>query len=93
MHDVPVAYKGVFVSLIPRKTPWIAIEIITAGAPNDLNVKYCCAGLNIGEFCTKNNIGRHYTENSKVAKRKVFKCQITKNPKFKINNVLSESMR
>jgi hypothetical protein len=53
-NDVLVAYKGVLVSLIPLKIPCIAIESITAGAPNDLNIKYCCAGFNIGEFCIQN---------------------------------------
>ena len=46
-----VAYKGVFVSLNPRKTPCMAKERRTAGAPSDLKVKYWIAGFNIGEFC------------------------------------------
>lgn len=48
-----MAYKGVFVSLKPRKTPCIAKERRTAGAPRDLNVKYCCAGFSIGESWIK----------------------------------------
>lgn len=50
-----MAYKGVFVSLKPRKTPCIAKERRTAGAPRDLNVKYCCAGFSIGESWIKKN--------------------------------------
>lgn len=46
-----MAYKGVVVSLNPRKTPCIANERRTAGAPRDLNFRYCCAGCNIGESC------------------------------------------
>lgn len=38
--EIPVAYNGVLVSLSPRKTPCIASESRTAGAPSDLNVKY-----------------------------------------------------
>lgn len=45
-----VATRGVFVSLKPRKTPCIANERRTAGAPNDLTVKYLRAGFSIGEF-------------------------------------------
>ena len=52
----PVAYKGVFVSLKPRKTPCMAKERRTAGAPSDLNVKYFRAGGSIGEpFQIKTN--------------------------------------
>jgi len=47
-----VAYKGVLVSLNPRKTLCIANERRTAGAPRDLNFKYCCAGCSIGESRT-----------------------------------------
>jgi len=45
----PVAYKGVFVSLKPRKTPCIANDKRTAGEPRALNVKYFLAGFNIAE--------------------------------------------
>lgn len=38
-------------SLNPRNTPCIANERRTAGAPRDLNVRYCCAGFSIGEPC------------------------------------------
>lgn len=48
---LPVAYKGVFVSLSPRKTPCTAKDKRTAGAPRDLNVKYWHAGVNMGESC------------------------------------------
>lgn len=44
-----VAYKGVFVSLNPLNTPCMAKERSTAGAPSDLNVRYCNAGVSIGE--------------------------------------------
>ncbi len=37
-------------SLNPLKTPCMARERRTAGAPRDLNVKYCWAGFIIGEF-------------------------------------------
>lgn len=50
--EVPVAYKGVLVSLKPRKTPCIAKEIRTAGAPSERSVKYLCAGKSIGEPCS-----------------------------------------
>ena len=43
--------RGVVVSLNPRKTPCIANDRRTAGAPSDLNVKYCCAGVSIRESC------------------------------------------
>lgn len=36
-------------SLNPRKTPCMAKERRTAGAPSDLSVKYCCAGVIISE--------------------------------------------
>lgn len=36
-------------SLSPRKTPCIANERRTAGAPSDLRVKYCTAGFSMGE--------------------------------------------
>lgn len=35
----PMTYKGVVVSLNPRKMPCMAKERSTAGAPNDLNLK------------------------------------------------------
>ena len=44
-----VVYRGVFVSLNPRNTPCMAKERRTAGAPSDLKVKYCSAGVSIGE--------------------------------------------
>lgn len=44
-----MAYKGVVVSLKPLKTPCIAKERRTAGAPSDRSVKYFCAGASIGE--------------------------------------------
>ncbi len=47
--SLPVAYKGVLVSLNPRKTPCMAKERRTAGAPSALSVKYCVAGTYIGE--------------------------------------------
>lgn len=48
-NSIPVAYKGVVVSLSPRKTPCVANDRRTAGAPSDLNVKYCFAYDSIGE--------------------------------------------
>jgi len=36
---LPVAYNGVFVSLKPRKTPCMASDSSTAGAPSDLIVR------------------------------------------------------
>lgn len=47
-----VAYKGVVVSLKPRKTPCIAKERRTAGEPSALTVKYWRAGIYIGESCS-----------------------------------------
>ena len=55
-----MAYKGVFVSLNPRKMPCMANERRTAGAPSDLNVKYCCAGFSMGESYTNGKICCHY---------------------------------
>ena len=50
-----MAYKGVLVSLNPRKTPCMAKERRTAGAPRALNVKYLLAGVSIEEpYQTKN---------------------------------------
>ena len=48
-NNSPVAYRGVLVSLKPRKIPCIANETRTEGAPNDLKVKYLKAGGSIGE--------------------------------------------
>lgn len=45
----PMTYKGVAVSLNPPQMPCMAKERSTAGAPNDLNLKYFSAGFNIGE--------------------------------------------
>lgn len=44
-----MAYNGVLVSLKPRKTPCMAKERRTAGAPSDLSVKYLFAGPSIGD--------------------------------------------
>lgn len=49
-ENLLVAHKGVFVSLNPLKTPCIARERRTAGAPRDLNVRYCWAGFSMGEL-------------------------------------------
>jgi hypothetical protein len=46
---IPITYKGVVVSLNPRNIPCIANERRTAGAPNDLYIKYFIAGFSIGE--------------------------------------------
>lgn len=51
-ENLLVAYKGVFVSLNPLKTPCMARERRTAGAPRDLNVRYCWAGFSMGELYT-----------------------------------------
>lgn len=37
-------------SLNPLKTPCMARERRTAGAPRDLNVRYCWAGFSMGEL-------------------------------------------
>lgn len=47
-----MTYKGVVVSLNPRKIPCMANVRRTAGAPMDLTVKYFNAGLSIGESCS-----------------------------------------
>lgn len=46
---IPVANKGVVVSLNPRKTPCMARDRRTAGEPSDLKVKYFLAGLSMVE--------------------------------------------
>ena len=51
--NLPITYKGVVVSLNPRKIPCMAKDKSTAGAPNDLNLKYLIAGFSIGESYTK----------------------------------------
>ena len=51
--NLRITYKGVVVSLNPRKIPCMAKERSTAGAPNDLNLKYLIAGFSIGESYTK----------------------------------------
>jgi hypothetical protein len=38
--SLQLAYSGVLVSLKPRKTPWTASAITTAGAPMALNARY-----------------------------------------------------
>lgn len=43
---------GVLVSLNPRKTPWIAKEMTTAGAPRALNARNFWAGMSMGEAYT-----------------------------------------
>lgn len=48
---LPVAYKGVLVSLKPRKTPCMASETATAGDPSALSVRYFLAGTSIGDPC------------------------------------------
>ena len=49
INIVPMTYKGVVVSLNPRKMPCMAKVRRTAGAPNDLVTKYFTAGASIGE--------------------------------------------
>lgn len=46
---LPVAYRGVLVSLKPRNTPCIARESATAGEPSALKVRYFLAGTSIGD--------------------------------------------
>jgi hypothetical protein len=48
--SLPMTYRGVFVSLNPRKIPCMAKDRRTAGAPSDLNFKYFSAGASIGEL-------------------------------------------
>jgi hypothetical protein len=49
---LPITYKGVVVSLNPRKIPCMANVRRTAGAPIDLTVKYFNAGFSMGESCS-----------------------------------------
>lgn len=56
----PVAYKGVFVSLNPLKTPCMARERRTAGEPSALNVKYFLAGVSMGEPCSIQDKNCHF---------------------------------
>ncbi len=51
LMSLPMTYRGVFVSLNPRKIPCMAKDRRTAGAPSDLNFKYFSAGASIGELC------------------------------------------
>lgn len=48
---MPRHNTGVFVSLNPRKMPWIARETTTAGAPIALSERNCSAGMRIDEAC------------------------------------------
>ena len=48
--NIPVAYRGVLVSLKPRKMPCIESDRSNAGEPNDRMVKYFCAGDKTAEF-------------------------------------------
>ena len=45
-----VVYRGVFVSFNPRKTPCMANDRRTAGAPSDLRVKYSYVEVSIREL-------------------------------------------
>lgn len=45
-----MTYRGVFVSLNPRKIPCMAKDRRTAGAPSDRNFKYLSAGISMGEL-------------------------------------------
>jgi len=48
--NIPMTYRGVFVSLNPRKIPCMAKDRRTAGAPSDRNFKYLSAGISMGEL-------------------------------------------
>ena len=50
ISNLPVAYRGVLVSLKPRKMPCIERDKSNAGAPNARMVKYFCAGDKTAEF-------------------------------------------
>jgi hypothetical protein len=47
------------VSLKPRKTPCVAKDTTTAGAPNARSVKYCCAGSHMFESCASKFNNEH----------------------------------
>lgn len=46
---LPIAYRGVLVSLNPRKAPCAASAITMAGEPKALKVRKFSAGIRIGE--------------------------------------------
>ena len=52
MQYLPTAYRGVFVSLNPRKVPCAANAITIAGAPKALSIRKSSAGPRMGESCT-----------------------------------------
>lgn len=52
--NLPKHNIEVLVSLKPRRIPITARDRTTAGAPNDLSLRKCCAGARIGEACLKN---------------------------------------
>lgn len=54
MQYLPIPYKGVLVSLKPRKVPCAAKDKTIAGAPKALSEVNCSAGARIGESCKKN---------------------------------------
>jgi hypothetical protein len=59
LQYLPMAYKGVFVSINPRNVPCAASAITMGGAPKALKVRNCSAGTRIGESCDmKKNLNR-----------------------------------
>lgn len=50
---LPIAYRGVFVSINPRNEPCAASAITIGGAPKALKVRNCWAGSHIGESYTQ----------------------------------------
>ena len=53
-----MTYRGVFVSLNPRKIPCMAKDRRTAGAPSDRNFKYLSAGICMGELYWEGERGK-----------------------------------
>lgn len=53
---MPIAYKGVFVSINPRKAPCAASAITMGGAPKALKLRKFSAGTLIGESYSMINL-------------------------------------
>lgn len=56
LQYLPIAYKGVFVSINPRKAPCAASAITMGGAPKALKLRKFSAGTLIGESYSMINL-------------------------------------
>ena len=57
-QHLPMAYRGVFVSVNPRNVPCTANAITIAGAPKALIVRKCSAGSRMGESYSMYNTNK-----------------------------------